>query len=326
MHYRILSRFLSSNLYKQSAMVQTKVTPKIITSLSQPIKKSVDRSDSKSNFMSHLNLIHPISLMDKLDGQQRLTVPGIMIENRKLSTDSQFDIFEQNDNPRDPFGKKENKRLSINELKAPETILSRRSSLRSNLNNFRSENSINRRNSLIHKDNSSKASLRNSFFDLDMNNCSSRIKHHVTSLLSYDAQITMLQMYEELIVSGLSRMNYDSDSLPRIQIALKPHIFGLKTNSLPEMQSGQNEIMESKRLRISYLIEIAMKIIDLIEKSKKRHFSFSKPESIGDIFRLQNDSVSMVSYHTNSIDSLDVYDPLEVFTKWVFLCTNELKN
>lgn len=311
-------------------MVQRKVTPKIVTCLSQPIKKSVERADSKTNFMSHLNLINPISSPDKSDTSQRLTVPGIRIENRKLSTDSQIDIFVENENQRDvksriffnpkSFSKRESKRLSINELRAPETFLSRRSSLRSNTNHFRSENSLNRRSSFINKDNGSKSSLRNSFFDLDMNNCSSRIKHHVTSLLSFDAQITMLQMYEDLILTGLSRMNYNCDLLPRIQLINKSQ------NSLPEIQSSQSEIMENKRLRISYLIEMAMKIIDLIENTKKRQLSFSKPGSIGDIFRLQNDSASMVSYHTNSVDSLEAHDPLDVYTKWVLLCTNELKN
>lgn len=313
-------------------MVQTKITPKIITSLSQPIKKSVEKSDLNLNFMSQINLIDPICSPDTL---QRLTVPGMMVQNQKLSSDSKINIFEGNEVARDvksrisfnskQLGKKENKRLSINELKVPETILSRRSSLRSNLNHFRSDNSLNRRNSMINKDNSRKSSLRNSFFDLDTNNCSSRIKHHVTSLLSYDAQITMLQMYQDLIVTGLSQLNYDSDSLPRIQITNRSNLTGHKADSLPEIQVNQNEVLENKRIRISYLIEIAMKIIDLIENSKKRHFSFCKPESIGDLFRIQNDSASIVSY-TNSIDSLDSYDPLEVFSKWIFLCTKELKN
>lgn len=312
-------------------MVQTKITPKIITTLSQPIKKSVEKSDSKLNFMSHINLIDPISSPDTV---QRLTVPGIIVENRKLSTDSQINVYAENEITRDVKSrncfnskqpaKKENKRLSINELKAPETILSRRSSLRSNLNHFRSENSLNRRCSIINKDNNSKSNIRNSFFDLDMSNCSTRIKHHVTSLLSYDAQITMLQMYEDLIVAGLSRMNHDSESLPRIQITNRSNLSAQKADSLPEI--NQNEKLENKRLRISYLIEIAMKIIDLIENSKKRHFSFSKPESIGDLFRIQNDSASIVSFQTNSIDFLDSYDPLEVFSKWIFLCTKELNN
>ncbi|CAF0933224.1 unnamed protein product [Brachionus calyciflorus] len=316
-------------------MVQTKPKLNISCNLTSSFKKSMNKQQSKSPNLTTNNF--------------QKSVPEILVDNRKLSfVDLNYDFnendeYDTNDTKNTKqknspvsklvFFKKENstKRHSISDLKPLESSMSRRSSIKSNNLTFRNENSTcnNRRNSIMPKEppNSHRNSMINSFFDLDLNNhgSSRRIKHHITALLSYDAQIAMLQVYEEMIVNELTKLNFDPDNLPRITITSKQ-----KENESSDLYSNdpitQNEILETKRLKISYLVEIASKIIDLIESSKKRNINCNKSDHLS-LFRQQADSASVMSYYqSNSFDSLDLYDPLEVFTKWISLCTNELKN
>lgn len=338
-------------------MVQTKMSSGFSTNLTTSYKKPLSKKspvESTNSSPSYSSPTPRISKSQSLNEHKKPAMPEIVVENRKSSiydVDYDFnenDEYEYNDSnddrfqkpkitppPKAGFFKKDNssKRLSVYDFRGAETTISRRSSIRSNANNlnFRNDNSVlNRRTSIVNKESSIRNSLKNSFFELDTNNLSNRLKHHVTALLSYDAQITMLQVYEDMMVNELCKMNFDTDSLPRINISAKQseNLKSASNGDLDEKSQNQNEIMENKKIRMSYLVEIASKIMDLIESNRKRYFLNNRPELLGvSLFKNQNDSASMFSYYqTNSIDSVDLYDPLEVYSKWVSLCTNELKN
>ncbi|RNA09613.1 hypothetical protein BpHYR1_027838 [Brachionus plicatilis] len=169
--------------------------------------------------------------------------------------------------------------------------------------------------------------LRKKYFDTE--NPISKYQYHFVSYCSYNYITTVLKIYEEMIINYLSDMNFDRHLIPRIHFS---RVSKAQFNKVP--LNSYDRFVNSRRKKVSELIEMAAGIIDIIQHIRKRkeknNFKTHRDylnDSLLDSLDFKFDTNSIFSIEqSNSVTSEDLIDPYEEYTKWVAMCTDELKN
>ena len=147
--------------------------------------------------------------------------------------------------------------------------------------------------------------------------CSQPKSHHLTAMLSTDAQYAMIKVYEDMMYQELATLVPDIEQIPRISSARFSTCSSMRNSShsisSTEYQrvkiENDNEEKERRKVKVSHFIEGAMKILDAIQSSKRSKDRREKPASaplIGRTLPTINEPV-------------DDEELFEMYSRWVFL-------